>query len=227
MRLLIVSDIHSNWPALRAIDEPADMVMCLGDLVDYGPQPVECVRAIMERGWPVIKGNHDAAVAEGYRCGNYRHVGMDVREFNRDRLGVPEIEYLSNLPLSNTFEFAGARFHAVHASLSDPLSRYLFPFVDEKVWKAELALAEADFVLMGHTHWPWIHQFGTKTVINPGSVGQPRDGDPRASYAIWEDGAARIVKVEYPVEETIEALQETGLDEATVGVVAEILRRGG
>jgi predicted phosphodiesterase len=80
---------------------------------------------------------------------------------------------------------------------------------------------------MGHTHWPWIHQFGTKTVINPGSVGQPRDGDPRASYAIWEDGAARIVKVEYPVEETIEALQETGLDEATVGVVAEILRRGG
>ncbi len=227
MKLLIVSDIHSNWPALRAIDEDADRVICLGDLVDYGPQPSECVLAVMERGWPVIKGNHDAAVAEGYKCGNYRGVPMHVRDLNRDRLGQDEMQYLSSLPLTNVFGFAGARFCAVHASLSDPLSRYLFPFTSQEVWQAELALADADFVLMGHTHWPWIRKFEEKTVVNPGSIGQPRDGDPRASYAIWEDGRVEIRRVEYPIEETVKALEQTGLDGPTVKLLAEILRRGG
>jgi predicted phosphodiesterase len=166
-------------------------------------------------------------VAEGYQCGNYRRVSMHVRESNRRRLGSEEVEYLSSLPLTRTFEFAGARFQAVHASLSDPLSGYLFPFADQDVWEAELALADCDFVLMGHTHWPWSHRFGGKTVMNPGSVGQPRDADPRASYAIWEDGRIRIERVQYPIEETVKELEAAGLDEQTVNLLSGILRRGG
>jgi putative phosphoesterase len=226
-KLLIISDVHSNPAALSRLAEGADTTVFLGDVVDYGPLPAECVEMIKQRAHILVKGNHDAAVAEGYHCGFYQGVPEEIRDLNRQRLSEEALSFLAGLPVRQQFEFGGARFLALHASVWDPLSGYMFPFTDSWLWRRQVALVDADFLLLGHTHWPMTRQFGKVTVINPGSVGQPRDGDPRGSYAVWQDGAVTIKRFEYPVEKTVEALQSTGLHPETVGLLCEILRNGG
>jgi len=226
-KLLIISDVHSNPAALSRAAEEADATAFLGDFVDYGPLPEECIELVRRRAAIMVKGNHDAAVSEGYRCGFYRGVPQEIRELNRRKLSPESLSFLAGLPESRRFEFGGANFLAVHASVSDPLSGYLFPFTDDAVWRRELARVKADFLLLGHTHWPMMRRFGKVTVVNPGSVGQPRDGDPRGSYAVWHDGEVSLKRFDYPVEETIAALQSTDLGGQTISLLCAILRNGG
>jgi putative phosphoesterase len=227
VKLLIISDVHANLAALRALPEQADMTVFLGDAVDYGPLPAECVEILIQRADIMIEGNHDAAVAEGYQCGFYRGVPDEIRNLNRQMLSQEALSFLAALPPTHRFEFGGARFLAVHASVSDPLSGYLFPFLSDAVWHQQVALAQTDFLLLGHTHWPMVRRFGDVTVVNPGSIGQPRDGDPRSSYAVWQDGEVGFKRYEYPVEETVQALQRADLHPETINLLCAILRNGG
>ncbi|MFQ3593818.1 MAG: metallophosphoesterase family protein, partial [Gemmataceae bacterium] len=113
----------------------------------------------------------------------------------------------------------------VHASPRDPLDEYSPP--DPDFWSRRLAHIDTDVVCVGHTHHPYVLEAEGKRVINPGSVGQPRDNDPRASYAIIQDGQVQLKRVPYPIEETIRTINESPLPPAVKTMLAEVYRRGG
>ncbi len=227
VRILVVSDIHANWPALAAIQEPHDVCLLLGDLVDYGPDPARCVRWAMEHADHAIRGNHDHGVAQGVEVSGelgYRYLTRVSRPWQWPALGPEERRYLLQLPLTKRLVLGGKRFLLVHATPRDPLDEYLKK--DPVRWARRLAHVEADVVCVGHSHMQFNLSVNGIVVLNPGSVGQPRDGDPRASYAIIEDGRIELKRVAYPIEETIAQLQAQDLPERAQRMLAESLRRG-
>ena len=230
MKLLVVSDIHANWPALRAIREPADAVVCLGDIVSYGPSPRECLTWVRERAAHVVRGNHDTALAyeaESGAAAFKRKLAVATLEVHRRLLDEEEVAWLRALPTELSFRCDDYRFHAVHASPADHLFSYrLTPDLDAEELKKEVAEVRADIVLLGHTHLPMSRGAWSKVVLNPGSVGQPLDGDPRASYAVVEDGVAEIRRVEYEVEETAAGIRGMGLTGEAADALIGILRTG-
>ncbi|WP_165234582.1 metallophosphoesterase family protein [Aquisphaera insulae] len=208
MRILVVSDIHANWPALSAIDEEYDVCLCLGDLVDYGPDPVSCVRWAMEHATYSIRGNHDHGVAQGIRVkgeSGFRYLTGVSRPSMWEALGPDERRYLLQLPVTQRATLAGKDYLLVHATPRDPLDEYLLK--DPEVWARRLADTEADIVCVGHSHLQFNLQVGRTVVLNPGSVGLPRDGDPRAAYAIIEDNRIELKRIPYPVEETVSRIE--------------------
>jgi len=116
------------------------------------------------------------------------------------------------------------RFFLVHATPRDPLDEYAPPNLD--LWTQRLQGIEADVICVGHTHQPYILEVGDKLVVNPGSLGLPRDGDPRASYALIENRRLEIKRIEYPVEDTIRTIQESPLPDAAKEMLAGVLRTG-
>jgi putative phosphoesterase len=230
MRLLIVSDIHANWPALRAIQERADVVMCLGDIVSYGPYPRECLAWVRERAVHVVRGNHDTALAyetESGAAAFKRELALATLERHRRLLDDGDLAWLRSLPTEVNFRLEDYRFHAVHASPTDHLFSYrITPDLDDEELKKEVAEVRADIVLLGHTHLPMSRGAWTKVVLNPGSVGQPLDGDPRASYAVIEDGMAEIRRVEYDVEATVAGIRGMGLANEVAEELIDMLRTG-
>jgi predicted phosphodiesterase len=141
-------------------------------------------------------------------------------------LGADELSYLAARPLTADLELDGLRFHLVHATPSEPLYRYLRPS-EETRWKAEVESLEADIVLVGHTHLPMLVRIGDKIVLNPGSVGLPSDGDPRAAFAVIEDGVPRLERVEYDIEATVRRLDRKALPATVVDKLSHLLRVGG
>ncbi len=230
MRLLVVSDIHANWPALRAIQERADLVVCLGDIVSYGPFPRECVAWVRERAVQVVRGNHDTALAyeaESGAAAFKRKLAVATLERHKRLLDEGDLAWLRALPTELGFRCDDYRFHAVHASPTDHLFSYrLTPDLDAEELKKEVSEARADIVLLGHTHLPMSRGAWSKVVLNPGSVGQPLDGDPRASYAVIEDGMAEIRRVEYDIEETAAGIRGMGLAGEMADALIGILRTG-
>ena len=228
MRVLVVSDIHANWEALRAAPEGFDKVLCLGDLVDYGPDPAPCLQWVHDRDAFCVRGNHDEAVAHAVscRCGEaMREASERTREIMRDELDATQLALLGSRPLRAPVELGGVRFELMHATPSDPLYTYLRPAAKER-WAEEVARIDADVILVGHTHLPMVLRFGKKIVVNPGSVGQPRDGDPRAAFAIIDDGEPRLERREYDIEATVEALSRRGLPSPVFTQLAGLLRTG-
>jgi putative phosphoesterase len=227
MRILIVSDIHANWPALAAIDEPHDVCLCLGDLVDYGPDPAPCVRWAMEHARYAIRGNHDHGVAQGVPVTGergYRYLTRVSRPRMWDALGPNERRYLLQLPLTVRVTLEGKRFLLVHATPRDPLDEYLMK--DPLTWARRVHNVEADIVCVGHSHQQFNLSIDGTVVLNPGSVGQPRDGDPRAAYAVIDDNKIELKRVEYPVEETIARVDATDLPERAKELLRHAFRVG-
>ena len=228
MRILVVADIHSNWPALQAIAEPFDACLCVGDLVDYGTDPVPCIDWVRDHANVAVRGNHDHAVAQRVpaRAGTgFRGLAAATRPYHWDVLDNARLRYLAKLPVSTTVSLGGLAIHLVHATPRDPMDEYLGP--EPLGWKARLHGIDADIVCVGHTHVPFHLVLGPTQLVNPGSVGQPRDGDPRCSYAIIEDGRIHLRRVEYDVEETIRHMREAGIDLEAVELAARVLRTGG
>jgi putative phosphoesterase len=229
MKTLVVSDIHANFEALRQLPEDVDEVFCLGDVVDYGPEPGPCIDWLKERRAVVVRGNHDHAVATGAWCGSadpFREASADTREQMWKVLDQSELDYLEGLPFEQEVSRGGLRFFLVHATPSHPLNPYVRP-EEARRWEQEVARVDADVLLVGHTHLPMILRFGRKLVVNPGSVGQPRDGDPRASFAIIEDGVPRLERVAYDVEASVRALKAQSLPDSVFRKLASLLRSGG
>jgi putative phosphoesterase len=230
MRVLVVSDIHGNWEALRTVaeSEKVDRVVCLGDAVDYGPRSPETVRWVREHSGATVRGNHDNAVAMGVSCRSaplFRRLSEETRKLTAPMLDEGEKQFLSLLPTQRDLELEGLKLALLHAAPSDPLFRYL-PATERAAWEREIEPIEADLILVGHTHLPVVMRFGKKTVVNPGSVGLPRDGDPRASYAVLDDGEPRLRRMAYDVSRTVDDLWKWGLPQDVARSLERIYRSG-
>jgi putative phosphoesterase len=227
MRILVVADIHANWPALEAIHEPHDVCLCLGDLVDYALEPAPCVEWVRKHATHAVRGNHDHAVAQNVLISGrngFKYLAGVTRVLTRERLGTDDLRYLADLPVTQTVTLDGTRFLLVHATPRDPLDEYAR--ADPDFWSRRLENVDVDVVCVGHTHQPYALQVGDKLVINPGSVGQPRDGDPRASYVVIDQNRVEIKRVTYPVEETIRIVQESTLPDQAKAMLGEVFRTG-
>lgn len=228
MRILLIADIHSNWPALRAIQEPFDACLFVGDLVDYGPDPVPCIDWVRQNVHTSVRGNHDHAVAQRILPkGNtgFRKLAVATRPLHWNLIDPARNKFLARLPITARVQIDGYRFQLLHATPRDPMDEYLGP--DPAAWEARVQGIEADFLCVGHTHVPYEIQVGDLRVVNPGSVGQSRDGDPRASYAIIEDGQVQFKKVAYDIDETLRLLKKQDVAPWAIELSAAVLQTGG
>lgn len=228
MRALVISDIHANIDALRAIDEPCDAVVCLGDIVDYGPEPAACIDYLRNLTVPLlrVRGNHDNAVAFRVDCAcgeAFKHLSILTREYMWQVLDREQLEWIGEPETILKLESGGSSVYATHAAPSDNLFRYLTPETSDKDLALELKTAGADIVLTGHTHKPFIRKIDGKLMVNVGSVGQPRDGIPRASYAIIEGGQVELKRVDYDVAAAVAKLRALPLNPAAIGELVFIL----
>jgi protein phosphatase len=227
MKIAIISDIHGNLDALRAFSETYDELWVLGDQVNFGPQPREVVEIIRDRADIAIQGNHDHAVGfddDSRWTPKFRAIAEATRRHTSVELSEEQKLYLRELPLAVQAVREGTRFQLVHATPSDPHYGYLLEDADG--WAAELESVDADVLLVGHTHMPFIRRIGNKTVVNPGSIGQPRGGKPRPSYAVWQDGAFELRSFDYPIESTVTKLEALGHPPEVEAELVRILREG-
>jgi putative phosphoesterase len=227
MRILLVADIHANWPALKTLQEPCDVCLCLGDLVDYALEPGPCLEWIRQHAHYTVRGNHDHAVAQNIVASGrngFKYLTSVTRQVTRSLLGEPDVRYLAGLPVTQAVTLDGPRFLLVHATPRDPLDEYAYP--DAELWARRLQNVDADVICVGHTHQPYVLEVGEKLVINPGSLGQPRDGDPRGAYAIIDHNRVELKRLEYPVEDTIRKIQESSLPDQAKELLAEAFRTG-
>ncbi len=227
MRILVVADIHGNWPALQAIRESCDVCFCLGDLVDYALDPVPCLDWVRKHATHAIRGNHDHGVAQNVVINGkngFKYLNGVTRSLTREMLSAEDLRFLGRLPISRMVSVNGSRCLLVHATPRDPLDEYA-P-ADVEFWRRRLQNVSANIICVGHTHQPYVLEVDGKLVVNPGSVGQPRDGDPRAAYAIIEDGKVELKRVEYAIEETVERIMTSPIPEPARERLAEVLRTG-
>jgi diadenosine tetraphosphatase ApaH/serine/threonine PP2A family protein phosphatase len=227
MRYLIISDIHSNLAAFEAVLADAgsfDKVWCLGDVVGYGPDPNECVERLRALPHVCVVGNHDWAALGNMDTEDFNPDAKKACHWTREQLSPSNLAYLETLPKSLVEE----DFTLVHGSPRHSIWEYImYPSIAE----ANFECFDTRFCLVGHTHVPIIYRHDPENpaqacdtvmprlngpfvlgedrlIINPGSVGQPRDGDPRASYVIFDSGYKRsdltleYRRVSYPVEAT-------------------------
>lgn len=233
MRYAVISDVHANLEALAVVlaDIDArrpDAVICLGDFVGYGPDPVACVERLRPLVAGAVAGNHDLAVLGDERVpverfNPYAHAAV---VWTRERMTPGAAEYLRGLP----YELHQSAFLAVHGSPRDPVEEYL---LDAAAARASFRTADFHLCLVGHTHVPGVFTLegnrvtatplpidepldlhpGARYILNAGSVGQPRDGDPRAAY-LWLDegrGQALLIRLTYPIEQTQGKMLAAGL----------------
>jgi predicted phosphodiesterase len=231
VRALILSDIHSNLEALTAVLDDAlgrggfDSIWCLGDLVGYGPDPGPCLELVRRYDLLTVAGNHDYAAVGQVDIEYFNHAAKAAIQWTAGRLTVPEADFLAGLPTMAVAE----PFTLVHGSLRNHLEEYL---LQRESALATLGLLGTRFCLVGHSHIPFlcrenegspqflqfaegeVYPLGEERMIfNPGSVGQPRDRDPRPSYAVYDSRKATIhrYRVTYAINRTQGKMQEAGL----------------
>ncbi|EMA52851.1 metallophosphoesterase family protein [Halococcus thailandensis] len=214
----VIADIHGNRVALDAVLDdmpPVDTLVCAGDVVGYNPWPGACVDALREREVPTVMGNHDRAVATGTDFSFNSMAGAGVA-YAREQLDDEQLAWLAGLPDERT-EFDG-RMKIVHGHPDDP-DRYTYP----DMFAADM-LDDEDVLVLGHTHVQHHESYDDGIVLNPGGVGQPRDGDPRAAYATLDLDAMNVNehRVEYDIERVERAVSEAGLPEQ----IGSRLRKG-
>jgi putative phosphoesterase len=232
LKALIITDLHGNLAALHAIEKaagPADRVIFLGDVLDYGPQPKECIAWLRDHTWARLRGNHDHAVLTRVdcQCGlSFKKYSIATRKYMWKILDEADYEYVRPLAPEGRFELDGLRIFAAHAAPSDPLFKYLKPSTPDDELEKEVENINADVVLLGHTHLPMDKKISGVRIVNPGSAGQPRDGDPRAAYAIWQDGNITLHRLEYDIEATCRALATCPLEAEVIERLSSVLRTG-
>jgi predicted phosphodiesterase len=234
MKIGLISDVHGNQPALTKVlaDMPdVDAIYHLGDLVGYNPFPQEVLNTFEREGIQSIQGNHDRKIS-----GNIQSMGTapepdgsedngDIRpgelaraagEWTLEHLTDSELKYLSNLP-KEQFLLDGS-VKLVHGRPGDQDGRLYPDEYSEQLFEDEQILAH------GHTHIQHVERFGDRILVNPGSVGQPRDGDPRAAYAVLDvdSNTVQLYRVSYPIEDVTDVIQQTEIP----NLLCVWLRRG-
>lgn len=228
MKLVIISDIHANYDALTALPEDYNELWALGDLVNYGPEPSEVLEWVRSRAAIAVRGNHDHAVGfgESPRCSApYRLMAAETQRYTESTVTDRQKQFLQNLPARAEREVAGTRFLLCHAMPSDPLFGYCEPH--SRLWAKETERLSTDVLLVGHTHLPFTRRIGNCTVVNPGSLGQPKTGGPNACYAVWNDGAIELKSFSYPFEQTIAKIGSLPIPDHVRQELTSVLRTGG
>lgn len=227
MKIVIVSDVHGNDDVLPFLPQDYDELWVLGDLVNYGPAPAQTVAWAMRHAAIAIRGNHDDAVAradDSRWSARFRATAEATRRHSEASLDAAQMAFLRSLPRDVALERDGVRFRLVHATLADPL--YGRRAADSPDWAEEITGCDADVLLVGHSHVPTLRRFGARTLLNPGSLGQPRDGRTKASYAVWENGAFALRSFDAPVETTVAKIKAIGYAPAVEDELVAILRTG-
>jgi putative phosphoesterase len=227
MRILLVADIHGNRAALSALAEPHDLCLFLGDLVDYGVEPGACIAWAREHAHHAVRGNHDHGAAQGVPVdgkGGFRYLTAQTRPLTRSLLSEDDLRFLGRLPVTRMLTVDDTRFLMVHATPRDPLDEFAPP--DPEFWGRRLERVDADVVCVGHSHVPFVLEVGDKLVVNPGSLGLSRDGDPRASYAVIDNFTVELKRIEYPVGEAVRAIEGSPLEDDVKAMLAHVLRTG-
>ena len=231
VRALIVSDIHSNLEAFQAVIDDCegrggfDQIWSLGDLIGYGPDPAACIDLIRSHEERSVAGNHDLASVGRLSLEAFNEHASAANKWTSTQISKEQADYIRGLPLR--IEQWG--FTLVHGSPRDPVWEYV---ISAPAAVASFLHFDTERCLVGHSHIPFlcrpredsaaflefpldtpVHLDGDRIIINPGGVGQPRDGDPRASYAVYDDADGVIVhhRVEYDVESTQAKMEERGL----------------
>ena len=231
VRFAIISDVHGNLEALESVVDSArrqsvDAFLCLGDIVGYGANPEECVSLVREIGALTVAGNHDHAILGGQNLNYFNHHARDAVLWTRNHVSAETRAWLGGLSFVEHLE----AFSIVHGSLQSPEA---FNYVQTlKDAETNFRLMETNLLFLGHSHYPlgFFHTApptytveplvtlnpSLKTIVNVGSVGQPRDEDSRASFALYDDvaGMVEIHRVEYPVERAVEKILSAGLPQA-------------
>ena len=236
MRALILSDIHSNLEAFNAVLQDAeetggfDQIWGLGDLVGYGPDPAACIELLRSYDHVSVVGNHDLAASGSMNTDNFNTHARLAAQWTASQLSQEHVRYLLSLEQVVRED----PFTLVHGSLRAPVYEYL---VSTEAAMGTFARMESSFCLVGHSHIPFVcRETGAqcrfdsfpedeeiplgeeKLIINPGGVGQPRDGDSRPSYAVYDDGPGtlRRRRVTYAIDATQEKMRRAGLPDALI-----------
>lgn len=221
MRVAVISDIHANLPALETvftiIDQiGVDRILCLGDIVGYGPFPNECIALVRERCAAVVRGNHDAGAIDELPLDHFNTYGEIAMKWTRKQLTAESAAFLRSQPLMQVVD----GITIAHAAPLHPGSwRYIFAWPDAQRCFAAFG---TPYCFIGHTHVPVVvgesgsvNQFrsGERFLINVGSVGQARDGVPRASFGLLdtERGTYDTVRTEYDIEAAARAILQARL----------------
>lgn len=226
MRIAVMTDIHGNLSALaaalaRAGEIGVEAVYCGGDLVGYGPRPDEVCAAVEDRGIPTIYGNYDYAIGRGLEDCGCAYVTRHDRELGERSIAWTLAHtdersraFMRDLPFDLRFDMGGRRVRLVHGS-PRKVNEYLFEEKPASLYERLAGQAEAELLVFGHTHRPWIHEYGGVLFVNCGSVGKPKDGDPRAAFAVLELANGRveasIERVPYDAAAVAEEVRGSGL----------------
>jgi len=217
MKLAFISDIHSNMHALvevlRNIEELSiDEIWCCGDIVGYNAFPQECLEIIKERHIPSVLGNHDWATLGG-NTSWFNFYGMAGIEYSRGSIEESDMSFLQGLPNYRSFDRDGVSFYMTHGSPRDNIFEYVFPWSSDDMFKTFAAMGDDKVIVMGHTHIPMEKRMDDKIFLNPGSVGQPRDGDPQASFMIFDTSNKiyRWYRIAYDIDAAAIAIREKDL----------------
>jgi predicted phosphodiesterase len=245
-RIIIFGDLHSNWEALLALQqaEPQpEVVLCLGDIVGYGPDPKRCLDVVRTSATHVIGGWHDRAVGSGQASPAEDELLEATWAHTRSMLSAEDHDYLASLPEQLIVEIAGVRFCLTRFSPDDveTETRMLITMSQTRL-REHFGQIEADIILLGGSHVPALRQIDQQLIVCPGSLGQPRYGVSDPTFAAWQDGAAntgaanasaaspgrlQIHHLHYHPETTIRKLSLLPLDPEHVGRLQSILQTGG
>ena len=200
MKVAIIADIHGNLDALKAVIEDIRRrkikdIICAGDIVGYGPEPDECVDLIRKNLVTCVRGNHEQVAVtldDLDRVNNYAKTSLI---WTNKRLSFQNKQYLKNLPITKKI----GNIFVVHGSPFDPLHEYVYEDDDMSYF---INSAKSEIIVMAHTHIPYIKMVKKTLIINPGSVGQPRDDLPEASYCVLdtETKKATIIRLAYDID---------------------------
>jgi putative phosphoesterase len=226
-RVAIITDLHGNLPALEASLDAIDTVgldalYCGGDLVGYGPHPNEVCALIEQRAIPTVYGNYDYAIARDLEDCGCAYVTQHDRELGQQSIAWTlahtdqrSKDFMRGLPFDLRFELGEQRVRLVHGS-PRKVNEYLFEDKPARTFERIAALSDCDVLVFGHTHKPWIREYGGVLFVNCGSVGKPKDGDTRAAFAVLElDEAgsvqASIERVPYDARAVAREVAAAGL----------------
>jgi putative phosphoesterase len=211
MKIAFISDIHGNYEALKAVFSKLDKlgiseVYCVGDIVGYYSQINECCNELRSRGIQSVMGNHDWYLAGGGFCPRSKSVN-DCLAYQKGVIEKENLDWLGSLPVHLKI----GNIKMVHGGWGDPIDEYLKPTQEyfENI--------DGNVFVSGHTHVQTIQQFGDKTYCNPGSVGQPRDGDPRAAFAVYDGKDFELHRVEYDMQKVFDLMEAAGFNDYYYG----------
>ena len=224
--IAVITDIHANLPALQAALARIDklgigQIYCGGDLVGYGPHPNEVCALIAERGIPTIYGNYDYAIARdlddcgcAYITPHDRELGQQSVAWTLEHTDQASKAFMRELPFDLHFPVGATDVHLVHGS-PRKVNEYLFEDKPATLYERLAAAEEDDVLVFGHTHKPWVHAYGGVLFVNCGSVGKPKDGDPRGAFAVLRSGSSgvevTIERIEYDAEAVAREVAASGL----------------